>query len=247
MSLQNYTDIRNNKERPISIAVKIREIGKTFYFTLAQKTKIKEISLQLSELLNLDILRTNYSISLGYEVLNPASTLLQNKVRSGDLLIAKMLETGSINIKTPQKTMTKSKSSENLTPEKYIDVSKYQDYRVKQETDILGLKLVGVCENSSCVANEMKVTIPVGTGVFKLTSLLKETKCMACKRSVKVKELLLTNCFWKVEGKYYDSNGFCNTKYMKGFYRADGTPSDMIYQKLRETEFIDPKITVKAL
>lgn len=249
MSLQNYRDTLVKRERPISVAVKVVETMKTYHFELPKKTHIKELAHQLAELLKLDPLRTNFkfSNSLGLETFNPSSTLYQNHVKSGDTLIAKMIDTGYSEAKkfSPLKSVTKEKFFESSSPEKYVEETQYPDYKIKSDPVMLGLKLFGACQNSKCVAYERKVNYPIGMGIFSLTKLLDQTKCIACKRNVKVTGLYLTDCFWKVEGNYIDLNGFLNTKYMKYFNKTDGTDNELLYEKLKETKFIDPKITVK--
>lgn len=249
MSLKCYSDTIEERQRFIHISVKIPETVRVYHLHVPKGTILKEISNTMSRLLNLDPLRTTFVFYLGREVLSPSSTLLQNKIRDGTTLVASMLTTGYSKPKmtTFYKSITKSKSFDKSASLKGFDNTSKPDYRLTTGTDMLGLNLFGTCQNERCIAYDKLVTFHIGMGVFSLMDLLNNTKCIPCRRSVKISKVSLTNCFWKVEGNYYDSNGFFNTKYMKEYCKAEGTESELFYQKLRETKFINPKVTVKAL
>lgn len=250
MSLRSFDTCNGARGSYVDIKVKVMDVGKTFNFRFAKGKRIKEIGHQLAELLNLDSLRTNFVFTshLGLEVLSPTSTLLQNNVRSGDTLVAKMLYTGynKINMATFSKTMTKTQTFGSFKPDSYIDEKQYGDYELKSPTDVIGMKLIGICQNPKCVTEGKKVTFLIGVGNYFIMDLLTDTKCSACKKPVNVSNISLSNCVWKIEGNFMDSNGFLNFKTMKSFNRTEGTDNESFYEKLRETKYSNPKVIIKS-
>ena len=250
MSLQSFNTTLSKRPQNIDFRVKVVDVNREFLLRLPEKTRIKEVGNKLAELLNLSTLRTDFAFmnKLGLVNLNPSSTLYQNGLRSGDALVAKIINTGynEIKMSTFYKSTTKVKSFGNSPVETYIDESRIPDYGLKGPTYMIGLRLVGICNNPKCVTSGKKVTYPMGMGEFNLIALISKTSCLRCKRSVQMNGLSLSNCYWKVEGNYASSNGFVGMKYMKSWMKTEGTDNTVIYDKLRETKYLNPKLMTKS-
>ncbi len=117
-----------------------------------------------------------------------------------------------------------------------------------------GLKVKGICTNRDCIAYNREVTFPYGIGTFDVNAILTRTICQTSpykdkdlQKPIGVKNMTLVNCNWKIEGHYFDSNGFYNYKYMKNWIKTEGADPNIFYDKIKEVSYIDPKIIVKEL
>jgi hypothetical protein len=119
---------------------------------------------------------------------------------------------------------------------------------------MVGLKIRGSCTNKDCIAYNREVTFPLGTGQFEVNTLLGKTKCQTCpykdkdlQKPISVKGIVLVNCCWKLEGHYFDVNGFYNYKYQKYWNRTEGADPNTFYEKIKECTFVDPTLSIKEL
>jgi len=256
--MKKYDICNDMRDTQISIKVKVPEVNREFKFKLFKKTRVKELGMKLSELLNLDPIRTNVQLygPGSFSDLNEASTLLQNFLENGSVVIAKVHNTGkSTNISTFYKEVSKKSSFGTMSPlDTYVPEEQYPAYSLKTHAEFYGMKATGVCTNPNCVSYNKEVTFPYGTGTFDINQVLKATLCQTCpykdkalQKAIIVKEIVLTNCYWRLEGHYFDSNGFFNYKYMKGWVKTEGIDYKSFYRKLAETKYTDPKLYVKAL
>lgn len=265
MSLKSYKDSLIGRENNLLVRVRLVDAIKTYSFMVSNKTRMKEIAHKLALQLDLDPIRTNFTFSVGMEVFKPTSTLLQNGIRNGDTIIAKMHDTGYnqhrlttatrsyyASVDSKAKTMgsfgtTSARSFASMSTARSTNAFKNPDDVREKKDEIMGLKLSGACRNPKCIATKKKVTFSMGTGMFSVHNLLENTCCMVCKRPAAIYGIYLTNCGWKLEGNYYDANGFLNKKYMKSYEKVIGTDGESIFEKLLETQYVNPLLTIKGL
>ena len=250
MSLQNFNSTLSKYTKTIDLKVKVRDVNRDFVLRLSEKSRIKEVGNRLAEMLSLDTLRTDFVFSntLGLTGLNPSSTIYQNGLKQGDVLVAKIINTGYNEVKsnTFYKSTQRAKSLGGSRTRSFIEEPRSAGYQPKVPTEMIGLKCIGICNNKKCVTYGKKVTYPMNCGEFDLIALLSRTMCLRCKRPSEVNGISLTNCYWKLQGNFRDSTGFMNLKYMKNWVKTEGTDNTIIYDKLRETRYVNPKLMVKT-
>lgn len=76
-----------------------------------------------------------------YYSLNPSSTLIQNEIRDGDTLIAKMIVTKAV----------KPLPGHYINRMKLINKDEYEKYEPKTHAPSAGLIVDGVCVNEKCL------------------------------------------------------------------------------------------------
>lgn len=250
----HYGTVRETK---IRVKVRVPDMGREFNFKLYRKTRIKEICIRLCELLDIDPLRTECIMfpPFGYLEMSHSSTLVQNRVEDGMTLTAKIHYTGyGSKVSTLYKVVAKKSQFGNSAVENFIDDEKFPVYDLKTNVELHGVKLTGKCVNPDCIAYNKEVTFPLGTGTFDINSILTNTKCQTCpykdrdcQKPIKVKNISLVNCYWGLKGHYVDVNGFTNYKYTKAWLKTEGADHTKLYDLLRQTTYLDPELTVKAL
>lgn len=247
----------NIRDTKVSIKVIVSDVKREFTFNIVLKTRIKELCNRICQLLDIDPLRSDIFLygNLGLHELNPSSTLAQNDVTNGTVLQAKINYTGyGSKINTFYKIITKKQKFGEGSPQKYVDEDKYPVYSLKTQNEMVGLKIRGCCQNKDCIAYNREVTFPLGAGTFPVNTVLTNTKCQTCpykdkdlQKPIVCKGVILVNCYWKIEGHYFDSNGFYNFKYMKNFIKTEGADGTIFYEKLKDYNYINPVLTVKEL
>lgn len=245
------------RESSISIKVSVPDVKRDFTFKVVGKTRVKELCNRVCQLLDLDPIRTDIILypQYGLHELNPASTLTQNNIQNGSVLAAKIHYTGyGSKVNTFYKVISKKKQFGNQPPEAYVNEDDYPVYSLKTHSEMYGLKVKGICTNKDCIAYNKEVTFPYGIGTFDVNTVLTKTKCQTCpykdkdlQKPITVRNITLVNCCWKLEGHYFDSNGFYNYKYMKHWIKTEGADPNIFYDKIKEVSYIDPKIIVKEL
>jgi len=247
----------NIRESKIKIKVRIPDMNREFNFKLFRRTRVKEICIRICELLDIDPLRTDAFLypPFGLLEMNHSSTLMQNGIEDGMTIVAKIHYTGyRSKVNTLYKIVSKKSQFGNSSMENFIDKEKFPIYNLKTKVELYGVKVVGVCTNTRCIAFNKEVTFPLGPGTFNINEILANTRCQTCpykdrnhQKPIKVKNVSLINCLWRIQGHYIDANGFRNYKYCKGWLKTDGEDNLKLYDLLQSTNYIDPVLIVKVL
>ena len=241
----------------IAVRVRVPDMGREFNFKLFKKTRVKEIVIRLCELLDVDPLRSDVFLygPFGMHEMNHTSTLVQNGIENGMTLTAKVHFTGyGSKVSTIYKVVSKQTQFGNMPAENYIDRESVSAFDLKANVELYGVKILGVCVNPYCIAYNKEVTFPLGTGTFDINAMLTNTRCQTCpykdrnaQKALKIKNISLVNCVWKLKGHYIDSTGFNNVKTTKDWQLTEGTDHTRLYKLLTDTNYLDPQLTVKAL
>ena len=233
----------------INIRISIPETKKTFELKLSIHTTIKEINSLISEKLGYDPFITNFNFESprDYIILNPTSTLQQNRLRTGDILYAKITLITSNNPKS-------SLESKSPLINSLANFSQLSKYKVNLRTNVYGLIIEGVCVNDKCLAYAENMNFPLGMGSFTIDEILNGVKCPICpyrelgiNPSVVVKQIKLTNCCFKYEGRYKDKKGFVQRKSGGELIRVEGENTTKLYKIIEEKNWIDFLVVVKQL
>ena len=240
------------RDQEINLVVKVPEVSRQFKFNFSGNTIIKELCNRICDLLDLDPIKTNITLIQQFEVeqLNHSKTLLQNKLKNNAVILAKIQYTSSgSNLSAVSNTFSKSYGKEFFSKS-----SKVSGYSMKTKTEFCGLKIVGICINPTCIAYNTEVTVPMGFKTFDVNKILKKTKCQNCpykdfdmQKPIIVKNFILTNCFWRLEGHFYDASGFYNYCFMKNWIKTEGCNKMIFFEKLNEKKYIDPQLILKPL
>jgi len=247
----------DHRETKIRIKIKVPDMNREFNFKLLKKTRIKEICIRLCDLLDLDPLRTDIFMFPpgGFLEMNHSSTLFQNGIDESMILTAKIHYTGyRSKVNTLYKIVSKKTEFGNATAENFIDSDKFPVYSLRTQVELYGVKVTGTCVNPRCIAYDKEVSFLLGTGTFDINNILTNTRCQTCpykdrnsQKPIKVKNISLVNCYWKVEGNYIDVNGFNNFKYCKDWFKTEGADNLKLYDMLQKTNYINPALVVKCL
>lgn len=234
---------------PIKIRISIPETKKSFDLNLSIHTTVKEINSIISQKLGFDPFITNFNFEAprDFYIMNPTSTLLQNRVRSGDIIQAKITLTTTLNAKSqlnPRSQIIKS----------LIDLSELSNYKPNVRSNVYGLIIEGVCINQKCLGYAENMKFPLGVGEFNLNEIINGIKCPICPYRefgtnplIVVKQIKLVNCYFKYEGSYKDDNGFVHRKVCPSFFKIEGENINKLYQIIDKNKWIDFSITVKAM
>ena len=234
---------------PIQLKISIPETKRSYTLTLSIHTTIKEINSIISQKLGYDPFITNFNFESPkeYIVLNPTSTLQQNRLRTGDTLVAKITLTTSTNPKNALES--KSPLIRSL-----MSFSEFPKYQVNLKSNVYGLIIEGICVNDKCLAYAENMIFPLGLGTFTIGEILNGIKCPICpyrefgvNPSVVVKQIKLVNCFFKYEGRYKDKQGFVQRKVYPGFIKIEGENTTRLYKVIEENNWLDFLVTIKGL
>ena len=129
-----------------------------------------------------------------------------------------------------------------------------EGYSIKTIKELFGLKVVGICTNQICIAYDKEVTVLMGYNKFDVNLVFNKTKCPSCpykstdmQKPITVTNLILTNCFWKFGGHFYDPNKFYNYNFMKNWIKTEGSDTTIFFDKLNEKNYVDPQLITRAL
>jgi len=234
---------------PIKIKISIPETKRSYSLNLSIHTTIKEINSIVSQKLGYDPFITNFNFEdpRDFIILNPTSTLQQNRIRPGDTLNAKITLITSTNPKA--NLDTKSPLIRSL-----IDLSDLSTYKTNLRSNVYGLILEGVCVNDKCLAYAENMNFPLGIGTFTINDILNGVKCPICpyrelgvNPSVVIKQIKLVNCYFKYEGRFKDNQGFVQRKACPGFFKIEGENTTKLYQIIDKNKWMDFLLTVKSL
>ena len=207
---------------PISIKISVPETKKSYTLSLSIHTTIKEINSIISEKLGYDPFITNFNFESprDFIILNPTSTLQQNRIRPGDTLHAKITLITSPNPKA-------NLDSKSPLIRSLINLSELPNYKTNLRSNVYGLIIEGVCVNDKCLSYAENMNYPLGIGSFTISDILNGIKCPICpyrelgvNPSVVVKQIKLVNCCFKYEGRYKDDQGFMQRKACPSFFRS---------------------------
>ena len=241
----------------MDITIKVKEVSRQFKFKVKGSTLIKELCNRISELLDLDPIKTyiNFIPQFCVEELNHSKSLLQNNISNNAVLFAKILYTSKkSSLTTVFKTISRTQSFRNELLSKSTFNMEFAGYSTKTNTAFFGLKVVGICTNPTCIAYNKEVTVPMGYKTFDVNTIMKKTICQNCpykyfdmQKPITVTNLILTNCFWRLEGHFYDSSGFYNYSFMKNWIKTEGCNTTIFFQRLNEKKYVDPQLIIRAL
>eukprot|EP01015_Nassula_variabilis_P008752 TRINITY_DN16935_c0_g1_i1.p3 TRINITY_DN16935_c0_g1~~TRINITY_DN16935_c0_g1_i1.p3 ORF type:complete len:194 (-),score=11.76 TRINITY_DN16935_c0_g1_i1:102-683(-) len=193
----------------------------------------------------MDIFTSTITVTKEYtEVpLAPMTTLFQNKIKTGDVLIAEIVlaQDYGLLLKKPV----------NL----YLPDEQIAGYYPKYRIGTYGIILYGVCNNPKCIEYQKDMQIPLGGGKFNFEEMVTKTKCPACpyrelgvNPPIQVRDIKFVNCFWRYEGKYaLQASGNPDSEIAKNWFRVEGEDNKKFYDLLEQKDWQELTLIVKIM
>lgn len=243
----------------LSFSVKLEGASKGLVpMTLPNTTFLKEISIKLCKLLDLDRFNSTILFFDGKraEALSEVSSLRQLHLKNGAVILARIKST-----RCPSKT-------ETVLAQSYYGRLKDSQFGIdpKEDADTLlrtkctdqklfsGLTVHCVCENSRCVAFMLPKFASRGFGDFGIAGILHQNRCSLCpnnditNKSMRVVSVILKNCSWKMRGNIRMADGMIiEETYKNQAHRIREADCEIFKTLLSRGNWIDEVLTIRQI